>query len=73
MMRRGFGPWRLLLPLLLIAGATAALLQVRQFEEDQSAMESVLQASAHLNDCPMGAHKYETPREVMRSLAPADA
>jgi len=45
---KDFGPWRLLLPLVLGAAAIAALLHVQQFSADQSVMRAQLRASEQL-------------------------
>jgi twitching motility protein PilJ len=43
--RIGFGPWRLLLPLVLAAATVAALLSVQQFAVDQRQMHETLRMS----------------------------
>lgn len=45
MRRVSFGPWRLLLPLLLVAAAGAVIVHTRQFDADQGRLQSALEAS----------------------------
>ena len=40
--RRGFGPWRLLLPVLLAAATLAGILETRRFDAGQQALEDLL-------------------------------
>ena len=46
--RKGFGSWQLVLPLLLCAAAIAVLMHVQRFAAEQSRMQAQLRASEHI-------------------------